>query len=281
MGMKLFTLILLSFSFVGFQNCMGSSSHGNDESVVGKSCEGSLRRLFAETYHPFLTTNCSNCHRDQSGPENGVGKWAHNDVNRSYLEFAGATRTRVRNRILDETHKKPHTGLHNQAFVDAHEAKWKYFEAEAEACRTGPQFSTIAKTLSGRPDAQGFYILEWDLFTEVRRQNLLQKIHLLVRIKIKPTTMGTPIYEFKDASARLRSGAAGNYTVSGIQVERNGELVQDFTTWLYLNNPAVNSQSFTALHTAGTGFAVVTATSLSDQFALRITSVRDSNGVEM
>ncbi len=174
------------------------------------------------------------------------------------------------------------TGPANQGFIDAHEAKWKALEAQAETCRTGPQFSTIAKILSGTPDADGFYTMEWNLLTEVRRESQRQKIHLIVRIKVKPSAPGTSaIYDFKEPSARLQTGAPGNYSVGGIQIERNGEVATDFTTWLFLDRPNVTSTTLAPLHTAGDGFAVVTQTSMSDSFALKFTYIKDAAGVDM
>lgn len=223
---------------LGFNNCgegfvsadfssMGISAQFSR--APGESCEDGLLRVFESSYHPFLTQNCSSCH--VNGP--GIGTFADPNSLRAFNSFMSIGPMKISNQAVNESHKPPATGAHNQPVIDILKLNWskandQYMSCLAETGNLGGIVRTSQKVVPTNLNATNFMRMEWDLENESNA-----KVPLMASIEIRLSTVAGVArgYEFRNPTLRLKTTGFGNYDVRGLNFYINNDFQTDITTY--------------------------------------------------
>ncbi len=271
---------------VAFNNCgegfvaqnLSSLSGGSAlfSRAPGESCEDALVKVYANTYHPFLSQTCNSCHIN--GP--GLGVFASSNVATSYTSFSSIGADKISSQAVNDSHKPPYTGSQNTDRINELKSYWAaaqtaYAACSAEAGGSAGGFAVkstdrqVAATL-----ATTFTRMEWDLETQSNG-----KVPLIAGIDIRRAVLAgvTRGYEFRNPTLRLKNAASGNYQARALAIYINGTLQSEVTT--YANIDQVISTTTDMNLSAGTANALAVMTpSTTDMIAIEWQKLGSTTG---
>lgn len=243
----------------------------------GESCEDALVKVYASTYHPFLSQTCNSCHIN--GP--GIGTFASPDVATSYTSFASIGADKISSQAVNDAHKPPYTGSQNTARIDEIKSYWAAAQTDYASCvaadggsLTGAFVVHTDSTMVPAKLSTTFTRMQWDLETQSNG-----KIPLIAGIDIRQSVIGGVVkgYEFRNPTLRLKNTTSGNYEARALNLYINNALSSEVTT--YMNIDYVISTTTDLNMSAGTanGFAAVTPAA-TDVIALEFQYLGSTTG---
>lgn len=271
---------------VAFNNCgegfvaanLGSISGGSVlfSRAPGESCEDALVKVYASTYHPFLSQTCNSCHIN--GP--GLGVFASPDVATSYNSFASIGADKISSQAVNDAHKPPYTGSQNTARINELKSYWAAAQTAYASCTSaagGATGSFVVKSTDKQVAANlatTFTRMEWDLETQSNG-----KVPLIAGIDIRRAVLAgvTQGYEFRNPTLRLKNTTSGNYQARALAVYINGTLQSEVTT--YANIDQVISTTTDVNLSAGTANALAVMTpATTDMIAIEWQKLGSTTG---
>lgn len=287
---------------LAYQNCGMKAAPGagdGSSEALAKSCQDSLKEAYRKTYWATwfrassAQNNCTSCH-DAGGSAGPAKEFATGNLDHSYSVFNSIGRAKVEAMGLNTTHKPPHTGPQNQAFVDNAKATWSAAEAAAAACNGTTEIVTSPKgapanvytTTPADTAATAWPRLTWDLDTDV--VGATNTVHMTISIEVRrmmdatqtpPAAVG---YEFRNPTVTVKSvnGTTPTYGIESLSMRLNGAPYTNMTSYNLLD-VAVNSTTGANL-AAGAAFSAAPTdsgtVSPTDQFQLRFASIKNSDG---
>jgi hypothetical protein len=272
---------------VAFNNCgegfvvqnLGSISGGSVlfSRAPGESCEDALVKVYANTYHPFLSQTCNSCHIN--GP--GLGVFASSDLATSYTSFSSIGAEKISSQAVNDSHKPPYTGSQNTARITELKSYWAAAQTAYAECSSaavgGSGGSFVVKSTNKQVAANlatTFTRMEWDLETQSNG-----KVPLIAGIEIRRAVFSgvTQGYEFRNPTLRLKNTTAGNYQARALNVYINNALQSEVTT--YSNIDQVISTTTDVNLSAGTANALAVMTpATTDMIAIEWQKLGSTTG---
>ena len=245
----LLTSLLLLAVPMSYNSC--SSNHSGDESLAfsaasSKAC--GLDTYYARTWRPFVQSKCATCHIPGG---QGKGAFAGSNLAQAYQAFSLAGFSKVGRYAVDPAHKPPYTGPANKDKVDKLLKNWAEAEIEAqEKCGAGAvedgrideDFTQWMRTRSkgvngvqvGSTETLEFDLGNGDLMGINRPDNLnLDGVVVRITVEVRDN-LGDVYYAIYDPVIDL-SGASEDVRISGIAVILNGQVIDDQTTFFYID----------------------------------------------
>ncbi len=212
--------------------------HGQDALLSTLNvCDADLSTVFANTYHPFLSTTCKGCH--VSGP--GKGAFASPVVAIAYQDFQLATADKVTQYALNPSHA-PVAGPQNQSALDSAKSAWDSTMAAKASCQGGGVNTTEKKTIARQINATATYkTYSWNLDTELVT-NAANYDAATFSINIKMTTLpsGQKIYYFSSPTITTKSKAIH---LKNLEVFVNGVKLSQVTAWTEIDQTIAAAQT--------------------------------------
>lgn len=287
---KMLWAIGAMITVVAFNNCgegfttmnLGSLSGGSTEfsTAAGETCEEAIVKVYASTFHPFLSQTCGGCHT-QGGI--GLGFFGATDVTASYTAFASVGAPKISAQAVNAAHKPPYTGSQNQARINEINGYWATAQDKYADCLVekgaAPAVSWKAKsTLMAIPAAAytttNFQTVTFDLGLGTPTNPLTATIEVR-RAVVSGAVVG---YEFRNPSLRLKNVSSGSYEVKNIGIIVNGVLAEEATT--YQNVNAVIATTTSTNLSPGTANAIYATTPVSgDRIALQFDTLKSTSAV--
>lgn len=276
---------------IAFNNCgegfvmknLSSSSVLNNSGGVffsrapGESCEDALLNVYKATYHPFLSQTCNSCHVVGGG---GSGTFAVRDPLDSYSAFVGKNLDLINSQSVG-SHRPPYTGPHNASRVTEISEHWATAQTAYASCLAeeggGPGAISVIKTTAKKVAANlgtTYTRMEWDLETQSNG-----KVPLVAGIEIRRATISgeTRGYEFRGPTLRLKSAAAGAYTVKGLYLSINGQLRTEMSTYRSVQATISSTTNVNLAPDSGSALAALVPAS-SDEIALEFQYLNRGSG---
>lgn len=273
----------LGVVLVGYSNCILQPNHSvlSSSSQFASLCSGSFEKVFFDTYHQPLRTNCASCHAN--GP--GFFQFASSDFNVAYREFMSAGRAKVEANMVNPNHKPPWTGTQHTALAESLKSAWLEGESEQQTkCgNTGPKGASVLTIGKSQPsifttspgDNNNWPEINWDLTRDLSEDSIDTPFPLELSLQIRRAQYNGSVvgYEFKNLRGRLLI-AGDSYKIDGIHVYLNGRRLQELTTFDLIST-YINQTTLQALAPNGAfGLAVLqNAIVSSDIFGLEIDSI--------
>ncbi|WP_413561055.1 hypothetical protein [Bdellovibrio sp. HCB209] len=258
---------------VAFNNCgegfttmnLGSISGGSVEFSTsgGETCEEAIVKVYASTFHPFLSQTCGGCHVPDGI---GLGVFGSSDVKASYVSFASVGAAKISAQAVNAAHKPPYTGSQNQARINEINGYWSTAQDKYADCLvengSAPAVSWKAKSsMMAIPAAAytttNFQTVTFDLALGQPANPLTATIEVR-RSVVSGAIVG---YEFRNPSLRLKNVSSGSYEVKNIGLIVNGILAEEATT--YQNVSAVIATTTSTNLSPGTANAIFATTPVS------------------
>jgi hypothetical protein len=243
----------------------------------GETCEESLVRVYSNTYHPFLSQTCKNCHVD--GP--GIGTFASADVMNSYLSFSSIGAEKINSQALNANHKPPYTGPVNASKINKAKTDWAAAQvgyasciaSEGGATTSKYQVISISKVVPANISTT-FQRMEWDLGNEN-----LSALPLVAGIEIRKYELNgsTKGYEFRNPTLRLKSENLGAYNARSLYLNINDVQNTEISTYMNIDK---NITTATDLNLSpGSAYAIaVMNLSATDKVAVNFMSLKSGSG---
>jgi mono/diheme cytochrome c family protein len=242
------TSILLLAVPMSYNSC--SADHNGESSSAfslssSKAC--GLDNYFSRTWQPFLQKKCATCHVPGG---QGKGGFAGNNLEIAYQAFSLAGFAKVGRYSVDAAHNPPYTGPGNQEKVNELLTNWAQAEIEAqqrcgaditEDGRIDEDFTQWMRTrsqgINGR-EVGDTQTLEFDLSTDLLDINLPESLDVSgVKLKITVEVrdnLGDVYYAIYDPVLEV-ANASEDLRISGIAVILNGQVIDDQTTFFYVD----------------------------------------------
>jgi len=274
---------------VAFNNCgegfvvqnLGNISGGSVlfSQAPGESCEDALVKVYANTYHPFLTQTCNSCH--VNGP--GLGSFGSSDVKTSYTSFASIGAEKVSSQAINDSHKPPYTGAQNTGRINELKAYWATAQTSYAACSSsavgggGGTASFIVKTTNKQVAANlatTFVRLEWDLETQSNG-----KVPLIAGIDIRRAVIAnvTQGYEFRNPTLRLKNTTSGSYQARALNIYINDKLQSEVSTYSNLDQVISTTTDLNLSPGTANGFAMLTPAT-TDMISIEFSKLSSTSG---
>ncbi|WP_413578297.1 hypothetical protein ACLVWU_07120 [Bdellovibrio sp. HCB290] len=284
LGQKLFWAVGAVVTLVAFNNCgegfvMSSISGGSTyfSTAGGETCEEAIVKVYASTFHPFLTQTCSGCHV-AGGP--GLGVFGATDVRTSYTAFSSVGAAKISSQAVNASHKPPYTGPVNQARITEINSYWsaaqeKYAQCLVDTGASAPSSGVKSASITVPANLAtntNFQTMTWDLATAS------PSVPLTATIEIRRAVVGgvTQGYEFRNPSLRLKNASSGSYQAQVISIYVNSNLASEVTT--YQNVNAVISTTTATNLSAGTANALLVMTpNATDVIALQFATLKSTS----
>lgn len=224
----------------------------------GENCETALMRVYDQTYHSFLTQTCGSCHTN--GP--GLGDFGSKDLATSFHSFMSVGASKINRNAVNENHKPPATGAHNQARIDELDARWAAAQPGYAECLSGSGgggggdvLRTALKAVPANLTSTTFVKMEWDLETESAK-----KLPLVAGIEIRKAVFNTITrgYELRNPTLRLKNANSGNYQARALNIIFNGQLYADVTTYSNINYVISTTTDFNLAPNSANSFIMAT-----------------------
>lgn len=248
--------------------------------LSGETCESALMRIYEKSYHPFLTTTCGSCHTD--GP--GLGDFGSKDVSTSFTSFTSIGAKKIDSQSLNDNHKPPATGAHNDARIQELSEYWNsvqpaYLDCVSEESNGEDPSKYIVKTYSKQVPANistTFQRMEWDLESESSNS-----VPLIAGIEIRKSEFGgeTRGYEFRNPTLRLKQQDPDGYAARALNIIVNDELRTEISTYSNISKIITDVTDLNLAPGAAHGFLGIQLSS-SDTIGLDFSSIRSPKGDE-
>ncbi|UYL08492.1 hypothetical protein B9G69_015725 [Bdellovibrio sp. SKB1291214] len=245
----------------GFTMANMSVSGGSVEfsTAAGESCEEAIVKVYASTFHPFLTQTCGGCH--VAGGV-GLGVFGSTDLISSYTAFASVGASKISSQAVNASHKPPNTGPANQARITEINSYWgaaqdKYAACLVDSGATAPTKavkSASVKVPANLATTTAFQTMTFDLAAATPTAPLTATIDIR-RYILNGTTYG---YEFRNPTLRLKNTSSGSYQVQNVSVYINDTKAEELTT--YQNVNAIISTTTATNLSANTANSIVVMT---------------------
>ena len=229
---------------VAFNNCGGSFSPttADDANLASLSlCERELYEPFAAKIHPFLRTNCAQCH--SSGGESGVF-FAVPGAAAAFATFKMTGFGKFKSMALNETHAAGVTGAQNQAAVVQMENDWLAAESgancQAEGVIGGMPAMTTAKTIDATTTDK---TITWALDTETEDRGAeFGAATFSIKIRRMDVPNSASAYVISDPTIKAVNASL---VARSLSIYINGVKYSDGTTFasLYEDAPANNQNT--------------------------------------
>ncbi len=248
-------IFLFGLATVFYSNCAAPNSDSGGDSaftaLTFSNCEEDFMNLFANGYHPFLQTNCVNCH--VSGP--GKGTFASPDINVAYAAFQQIGYDNISNHAVSQSHNPPYTGPQHQQTIADLRLQWSRHESEKAECKAGTpppgtiDFQTLKlveskaiampATLAAVDLSKGLTEIEkgkktvtFDLSKDMLDSSLGFNGQLTLRVGIIRTATGDATYTISEPRI---FGNTTDLHVKGLFVKLNNQFIRYATTFDYLD----------------------------------------------
>lgn len=225
---------------------------------MGETCEAALMRVYDKTYHTFLNQNCGSCHTN--GP--GLGDFGSKDLGTSFASFMSVSMEKINRNAVNENHKPPATGAHNQARIDELTAVWAAAQPGYADCLSssgeglsGDIYKTSSKPVPANLGSTTFVRMEWDL-----EQEGSKKLPLVAGIEIRKAVFNTITrgYELRNPTLRLKNQGAGNYQARALNIIFEGKLYADVTTYSNIDYVIATATDFNLSPNTANSFIMTT-----------------------
>ncbi len=213
-----------------------STSNVLDASTLGRSmCDARLKKIFGETYHPFLQNNCAGCH---------AANFANANVNVAYNVFLSKSQQQI-----DYNAVTPHGGNSNsralQPQIDSFKAKYNQAYAAYEDCKVsdiGIDILLKDKNLpalanhNNTADA-GWVPIEWQVDTEAQDPKKGQQLRAFFKIQVRKYMNGMTAQgiQIRRPTMTLHSGQE-QVQISALKIHIDGAPNDLVTTYEYLGS---------------------------------------------
>ncbi len=266
---------------VSFNNCdqgfMIQDFPSGEFSSKSSDCEESLLNVYKNSYHPFLSQTCQNCH--VAGP--GLGNFASSNASLSYASFASVGAAKINSQAISENHKPPYTGSRNISSINDFSATWARAQDSYVACLSysgggGSSAFVVKTTRKAVPAtlATTFVKLEWDLETDSTGL-----VPLVAGIEIRKAVLAgaTEGYEFRNPTLRLKSDSAGSYYARALNIYINDTLQGNVTTYSNIEATVGSTANLNMAVGYANAWAVMTPTP-NDMIALEFSTLKSTTG---